>query len=141
MSTTTTDTRRSLQYRIETAAGPVVVCGHRFHATGPWMLNAWEPSEMGSDTGHNTIMSSDLGTHSKGQWWGRIGCRRLPADLDALPRGSERLRRVEAWHRAQYAEAYQLIVQALNQAGETELAARAEGTKPWDRVMGEIIAA
>jgi hypothetical protein len=146
MSTTTTDTRRTLQIRTTNHAGtPVVVRGHRFSTTGPWMLTAWEPSQLCSPKGHSTVMSSELGEHAAGTWWGRIGCRRLPADLDALPRGQERIGRVEAWHRRQYREAHQLIVQALVQAGEEIGSAAAAESRKLDgddytgSDMGELV--
>lgn len=41
---------------------------------------------------------------------GRVGCRKLPSELEALkPMSDERYNAVKAWHLAQYSEAYTLI--------------------------------
>jgi hypothetical protein len=56
-----------------------------------------------------------------------VGTRGIPADLDALPYGDERARRVRAWYDAEYARAYPLILSAFPEA---ELGER--------RGMGEI---
>lgn len=74
-----------------------------------WRIySAWEPSPR-HEPSHSTI------THdAQGRRWGRVGCRPLPAELDALqPYSQERSDRVSAWHAAQYEEAYSLIVPCL----------------------------
>lgn len=56
--------------------------------------------------GHSTIMFDD--THGK---IGRIGARRLPAELDVLPAMTqERSDAIRAWYNAQYREAYNAIL-------------------------------
>lgn len=78
--------------------------------------SAWEPY-----AGHSTLM------HIDGVRVGRVGCRPLPTELDALPAGSdERYARVKAWYAAQYAEAYAAIEDAH------------PGAAGADRDMGEI---
>lgn len=64
---------------------------------------AWERQD-GVACGHSTITTID------GVWFGRIGTRRLPAHLEALPAMTEeRLEAVREWQRGEYAEAYDLI--------------------------------
>jgi hypothetical protein len=48
-------------------------------------------------------------THFDGERWGRIGTERLPAELDALPRGEDRIAAVRRFHEGRYAAAYQAI--------------------------------
>ena len=71
------------------------------------VLSAWEPSvRLGSIThGHATITTLD------GACYGRIGTRRLPAELEALPAMSAvRSAAVGAWQQAQYGEAVAAIL-------------------------------
>lgn len=50
---------------------------------------------------------------------GRVGTRRLPADLEALTAySSERSKAVGAWYAAQYDEAYAAIVTAFPEAAD-----------------------
>lgn len=76
--------------------------------------------------------SSFMGPHSsifsiEGQWFGKIGSRELPEELDALPARSEkRSKAVKTWQEAQYQEAYDAILAENPEA--------AEGS----RLMGEI---
>jgi hypothetical protein len=77
----------------------------RIHATkiigtNRVILSAWEP-----DAGHSTTM------HLDGIRYGRIGCRKLPGTLEALPAMSAiRSELVRGWHQAQYEEAYAAII-------------------------------
>jgi hypothetical protein len=72
----------------------------RIIGTNVVVYSAWEPM-----AGHSTMTTID------GAWWGRIGCRPLPAELDALPaRSDERFLAVTEWHEAQYQEAYSAIL-------------------------------
>ncbi len=66
-------------------------------------LVAYEPSSfMGP---HSSIFSID------DQWFGKIGSRELPEDLEALPARSEkRSKAVKTWQMAQYKEAYDAII-------------------------------
>jgi hypothetical protein len=61
----------------------------------------YEPSSLCGP--HSTIM------HIDGQWYGMLGSRRLPAELDAM-RGAARWDAVTAYQQAQYDAAYALIV-------------------------------
>jgi hypothetical protein len=77
-----------------------------YTAYEPSVLFAREPGE-----GHSSTMTLD------GRAMGKIGTRRLPADLDALPAYSaERSRAVGEFHRRQYEEAYSLIERAFPEA-------------------------
>jgi hypothetical protein len=64
-----------------------------------YVIQALEPR-----TNHTTIEDVD------GHWFGHVGTRALPAELDALPALSEeRSKKVGGWHQAQYAEALAMI--------------------------------
>lgn len=82
------------------------------------VFGAWEPFD-----GHWS--SRPIADRSMG----RIGTRRLPAELDALEAGSDdRAERIRRWYEDQYAEAYGIIRDAVDPAG-------------WDRSLetgGEI---
>lgn len=72
------------------------------------VYSAWEPSTI---TGrHSTITSLN------NKWYGRIGSRLLPPDINKIPFGPERLAAVEKWHKDQYQEAYSLIIEAFPEA-------------------------
>lgn len=76
------------------------VMRNRIIGTDTVVWSAWEPYD-----GHSALTWID------GEKVGRIGTRRLPADLDALPAYSdERIRAVRAWHEAQYQDAYAAII-------------------------------
>lgn len=83
--------------------------------------SAWElTSPVGASMfGHSNITTID------GAWYGRVGTRRLTAELDALPAyTSERSAAVQCFHAAQYAEAYCAIVAAFP---ETKDGSRSSG--------------
>lgn len=66
------------------------------------IYSAWEPAD-----GHATT------TTIAGRCYGRVGSRRPPAAVEALPADShERQRAVLAWQRAEYERAYRLIESA-----------------------------
>lgn len=93
----------------------------RILGTNAVSFTALVPSALAS--GHSTLTSFDDGTG----WWGQVGTDRLPAELAALPGGSdERIARVREWHEEQYKLAYDLIIAAYPEA--------ANGS----RSMGEI---
>ena len=88
--------------------GDKVIKKYSVATTDLVVYEAWEPSAiMGK---HSTITSID------GQWYGRIGTRYLPPELERLPRGDERSRAVGKWHEDQYEEAYNLIIKAFPEA-------------------------
>lgn len=66
------------------------------------IFSVWEKGQI---TGtHSTI------TTINGEWYGRVGTERLPADLDALPAYSnERAAAVRAWQLRRYERAYDII--------------------------------
>ena len=72
--------------------------------------SAWEPGKISGT--HSTI------THLEDGWYGRIGTRWLPAELEALPGGSdERIAKVHAWQADQYTEAYIAIREQVEVPG------------------------
>lgn len=62
------------------------------------------PLEAGGT--HSTIMTFD----GRDGWYGRLGTRRLPNEINVIPVGKERFTSVDAFHRAQYEEAYRAIL-------------------------------
>jgi hypothetical protein len=91
-------------------ANGLIVERYNIIGTRRWVYDAWEPSERNGEMpfSHSTIRTVD------GRWMGRIGTRRLPAELEALPAySSERARAVGAFHEAQYEEAYAAIIAAF----------------------------
>lgn len=61
------------------------------------------PLEAG---GHSTITTFD----GRDGWYGRLGTRRLPAEVNSIPVGEERFEVVRAWARVQHDEAYRAIL-------------------------------
>jgi hypothetical protein len=69
------------------------------------VYNAWEPSGVFGE--HSTITTFD------GEWYGRIGTKRLSPEVEKLPAGSkERIDAVGKAFEEQYEEAYRLIEEA-----------------------------
>lgn len=77
------------------------VGGNRF------VYSVWEPSDLFAHS--NIISASSLDPGASG-WLGRVGSRPLTPELKALPYGDERVAAVDAFHQAQYEEAYAAIV-------------------------------
>jgi len=95
------DTKRT------TADGKVLQFFRIHPGDGYYVADAWEPTS-GPMGGHSTITTFD------GVWYGQIGTRRLPADLDALPAYSdERSQAVRAWMAEEDAEARNLLREHL----------------------------
>lgn len=89
-----------------TLDGGYIVKRYQIIGTDTHVHGVWE--RMGGMGSHSTI------TTVNGEWYGRIGTRRLPAWMDALPAMSaERSRIVGEWHDAQYAQAYEMILAAF----------------------------
>lgn len=66
------------------------------------VFSAWEPTEFA--VGHSVV------TTIEGKWYGRIGSRRLPEELESLPAMSaSRSKAVRAWHQSEYQRAYAII--------------------------------
>ena len=86
------------------------------------VFSVWERGTL--CTTHSSITSDEQG------WLGRLGTRRLPAELEALPAGDERSTRVRAFHAEQYEAAYAAIVAEYGEKEPAVLAGR--------RSMGEI---
>lgn len=100
-----------------TLANGLIVDSYHIIGTSAMVYAVWE-----SYAGHSTYRHSDEGVKM-----GRVGSRELPADLNAL-RGEARYSAVDAWHAAQYAEAYAAILEVYPEAA------------PGHRSMGDIVA-
>ena len=77
---------------------------HPRNSDGTWtvMYSVWEPTD-GPAGRHRTITTID------GKWYGRVGTAELPAELDGIQVGGQRLAGIRAWYAAQYEEAYETI--------------------------------
>lgn len=76
--------------------------------TTTWVFDVYEPY-----AGHSTF------SHFDGVRWGRVGTRPLTPELDAIPPMSDaRIAAVQAFHTAQYDEAYDAIVAKFPEAWE-----------------------
>ena len=74
------------------------------------IYSAWEPGKVMGN--HTSITRIDE------EWYGQIGSRMLPAELEALPAYTqERLDKVQAWQEAQYTEAYHAIREEVEVPG------------------------
>jgi hypothetical protein len=87
---------------------------YRFRVLGTRMTvyAVYEPTYNGAD--HGTV------TTFHGRWYGRVGTRRIPPEIQALPLGEERTRAVEAHYSQQYELAYQVILRAFPEAADGE---------------------
>jgi hypothetical protein len=129
MANSTAQTSAPTPYRV-TATG-VVVKRTRIIGTATVIYDAWEPTRlMDATDGHSTICSgSDC---ARAGWLGRVGTKRLPRELDALPANStERLLAVRSWHAQEYDRAHAAILDAYPELGD------AIGIRSMD--MGEIV--
>lgn len=59
------------------------------------------------------MAGSDIGAPLGSTFAGRLGTRRLPAWIDAIPYSPRRIKFVGRYHRAQYRAAYKLILANL----------------------------
>jgi len=106
------------------SVGDVIVNRFRIIGTRTLVYQALErwSSENGIGS-HSSLTSVD----GRDGWYGRVGTKRLPANLDALPAMTqERFDAVDAWHGQEYDRAYAAIIAAYPEA---------EGGR---RRMGEI---
>jgi len=96
------------------------------------VYSCWEESPSGDlfRYPHSTLASIDHSTltsiDGKPGWLGSVSSRRLPLEIDDL-QGDERIEACRAYHKANYSEAYQVI-----------LAAYPEASVGGKRSMGEI---
>jgi hypothetical protein len=81
----------------------VVVMATRIISTNRVIFSAWEPSSL---AGHHMTVThhEDLG------WLGRIGAKRIPPEINALPPGEERGAKVRAFYAAENDRAYAAII-------------------------------
>ncbi|MGE5571096.1 MAG: hypothetical protein ACM3S5_18835 [Rhodospirillales bacterium] len=93
--------------------------------TRTWVYAVYEPTELAGhdDDAHSTVTTFEghVGRLSDGRstnWWGRLGTRGLPSDINALPVGEARSNAVAAYHDKQYALAYRLILAAFPEAAD-----------------------
>jgi len=89
--------------------GDKVIKKYSVAGTDLIVYEVYEPSALMGP--HGTVTSIE------GKWYGRVGTRRPPPELEALPAGSEeRFRAVGKWYEGQYEEAYKLITEAFPEA-------------------------
>jgi hypothetical protein len=86
---------------------------YRILGTPCFVYQAWAPIPGLVFGGPYSTITSD-----GGDWWGRLGTERLGPDLDALPRGEERVAAVRAWQQANDDRAYAIILRAFPEAAE-----------------------
>jgi len=99
--------------RLIREANGLTIEAHDIIGTDLMIYSAWEPSCWLPEGGH---AHSSL-QHIDGVLMGRVGMRRLPAALEALPAFSDaRLTAVQAWEGEQEHEAYAAIVAAFPEA-------------------------
>lgn len=107
---------------VETRRGRVFVRKGQIIGTRTTAFSAYEESVPGPGdflAGHSFVMSaSDFpGCDARTAWLGLLGTGRLPADVDALPGGSdERIAACRALRAAAHADAYEAIVAAFPEA-------------------------
>jgi hypothetical protein len=118
----------------------VIVHGYNIITTPWWVYEAWEPTTLaGVGRGaHSNIRTFVIA--GRDQWYGRIGSRRLPPDLDKLTAlSADRAVKVGRWHDAQYRVAYRHIADAVPSL-RADLAKRWRGGSVigWGGSMGSI---
>ena len=99
-------------YRASRAEADKVVRCSSIIGTDWISCDAWEPEPFYDPAmrGHSTITHLEPPEVLRPAWYGRIGTRPLPAELEALkPFSDERLKAVGQWHEEQYAEGCALI--------------------------------
>lgn len=102
----------------------IIVRRLRILTTNLVVFTAWQRCDSLFDAGQkfSTITEID------GDYFGRLGTERLPAELEALaPRSAERWDRVTAWQHERYEASHQAI-----------LAAEPDARDGWRSSMGEI---
>lgn len=95
--------------------GEIAVQRYQIIGTRIWVYAAWEPSPRRADsvgTVHSTITSID----SQPGWYGAIGTRELPPEIEALPRGDARIEACRAYREREHARAREAIVAAFPEA-------------------------
>lgn len=105
-------TKLDAEFKGETRkVGNVVVRATRIIGTKLVVFSAWEPSAMMGK--HRTITTFD----GDSEWYGQIGSRPLPADIEVLKGGSpERSEALRQFRQAQQIEAFGAIRAAFPEA-------------------------
>lgn len=87
---------------------------HKYNILGTTIVDyaAWEPYTCSNDNGHFTRSHSTVTTYA-GLSLGDVTMRDIPADMDALPCGDERVNAVRAWYRANEEAARALVLAAF----------------------------
>ena len=91
------------EYKVLPSNGTVVSRYFVIGATTP-SFEAWETADMG---GHGSI------TFIEGHLYGKVTTRRLPAHLDAIPYGDERIASVRSYYDGLRQEAQRYIEEAF----------------------------
>lgn len=99
--------------------GDIAVQRYNIISTPFWVYQALEPM-----TTHKSISTIDRECgkceHNgrRYDWFGKIGSRALPADIDALPVNEARFAACDAWRKGEYARAHAAIIAAFPEAAQ-----------------------
>lgn len=83
---------------VEVAINQVVVEVGRILGTGLVILDVWEVSDRSGFIGSHSTISANR--DPQGRWMGAVSTRRLPAEIDSIPFGENRIAAVRAFHQA-----------------------------------------
>ena len=113
---------------------------YRIIGTAHVIAVVYEPGELAST--HSTITTCGSyaphgrsGKRVETQWYGRLGTRVLPLEIDAIPSGDVRLKAVYAFRDAQNARCQELIRQV---AQDSEIAEHCARTPMDLSIAGEV---
>ncbi len=96
----------------------ILVKKYRVIGTRVVCYNAYELDMFGTGRfpNHSSITHDD----ASNRWWGQLGSRELPPEIDALPVGPERWAAIDAYRDAQHELAYRAILAACPEAAQGE---------------------
>ena len=110
----------NMKVRLESG---VVVVRYRIIGTSMVIHKAYEPTVLSGlnweegKPAHSSLTSFDEYRHEHGVFYGEVGSRRLTPELDSLPAMTqERSEAVKAYHRTNYARAFDSILAAFPDA-------------------------
>ena len=106
---------------VREASGGILVQRFQILTTRTVVYKAWEPctSTRERTFSHSTITTFER-TENLSAWYGRIGTGPLSAEVDALPRGDERLAAYDRWRATEDARSYEVILAAFPEAAQGE---------------------
>ena len=78
--------------------------------TNNYIFSAWEPTTLKGTNHIPIIPSHSTITTINGKWYGRIGTREITPELNSIPVGIERFKKMKEYREEQYQKAYQAIL-------------------------------